>query len=234
MRTFKFQSAGVALALIAGSAVGVQIIAVTPAAAQAQAFLITPIQTGSFDIKAGEKLTIGRLLSVHATQSNAIITQLFAGSTPGVQINGIPGNGTPSVPFPSLDALLAATVTATANGVVGFVIYARNTLIDGRETQSFGGAVLHFVEPPGAPLQAVAIAALPSPPPITNSEKVPLSKFVTIVPVYSLVQITNITFQATGGAQLNGSSGGAFIPPVLELLAAAPVTASSEERSPSS
>ena len=231
MRTFRFRSAGVAVALIAGSAVGAQIAGVKPAVAQVPAFVITPTQE-KFDIKPGEKVTLGKIFNIQQAVPGAQITVILAAATPGVEINGVPGNGQYNVPFSNLNGLLAATVTATSNGAIGygglgFRIIARNSPVDPTESISSGLAAVRYVEPPGVPTPALAVVPLASPPSINVGEKVPLGRFLTTNLFFGPPQITSITFQASGGAQLNGLSRGA-VPPLLEALATASVTASSD------
>ena len=233
MRTFRFRSAGVAVALIAGSAVGAQIDGVKPAVAQqVPAFVITPAQTVPVDIKAGEKVPLGKLVNIQQAVPGAQISVILAAATPGVEINGVPGTGRFNVPFSNLNGLLAATVTATSNGAsgdggVGFQIFARNSPTDPTESISYGFGIVRYLGSPGTPAPALAIVPLASPPSISVGEKVLLGKFLTTNVFFGPPQITSITFQALGGAQLNGLSKGA-LPPVLDALAATSVTASSD------
>lgn len=77
---------------------------------------------------------------------------------------------------------------------------------------------------PGAAFVIVPFATLPS---VTDTETVPLGKFVNVQPILLNAQITSITFQTSAGALLNGASSGAIAPSLGALLNAS-VTATSD------
>ena len=227
MRTFRLRRASVAMALIAGVAGGAQIAGMRPAVAQVPAFVITATQTPAFDIKAGEKVPLAKIFNIQQAVSGAQISVIKVASDPSVQINGLPGSALGELGFSNLNGLLAATVTVTKTGALGIRIFARNAPTDSTESISYGGAVLRIVEPPGIPAQAIGIVPLASPPAVSGGEKVPLGRFLTTNVFFGPPTILSIAFQTSGGVQLNGSSSGA-LPPVLEAIAAASVTASSD------
>ena len=77
MGTFRFRSTVVAMALVAGSAVGAQIGTVQPAEAQVPLFVITAAQTTPFDIRAGEKVPLAKIFNVQAVVPGHIPTLAF-------------------------------------------------------------------------------------------------------------------------------------------------------------
>lgn len=81
--------------------------------------------------------------------------------------------------------------------------------------------------PSASPGAAFLIAPLTPLPSVTSGERVPLGKFVAVQQVVATAQITSITFQTSAGALINGASIGA-IPPSIEALLGATVTASSD------
>ena len=223
MRTFRLRSVGVAVALIAGVAGGAQIVGVQPALAQEPAFVISRTRNLPWEIRAGEKVPLGKIFNIQQVVPGARILSIEAKWSVDVQINGLGSPPTPFV-FANLDELRAATVTATKDGDIDIQIFAHNFQTDNTASKSTGFTFLRFVAPL---VQAIGFVPVVSPPAVSAGEKVPLGKFLTTEVYSGPPKITNITFQASGGVQLNGLSIGA-LPPTLEALAAAPVTASSD------
>ena len=240
MGTFRFRSTAVAMALVAGSAVGAQIGTVQPAEAQVPLFVITAAQTTPFDIRAGEKVPLAKIFNVQAVVPGSQIVDVAVAGSEGVLINGVKALGKSSsngavhtwdedawaFHFPTIQEALSANITAYQVAGIGLRIVARNAPSPDVRA-AVGDTDLRFVAPPGIPAQAIEIVASASPPSINGGEKVPLGRFLTTNVFFGPPQITSITFQASGGAQLNGSSSGE-LPKALGALAAASVTASSD------
>ena len=142
MRTFRFRSAGVAMALVAGSAVGAQLIAVKPAVAQVPLFVVGPTTTDSYPINAGEKVPLGKILNVRSLDPNPVIIDIAAAASEGILINGVKAFGKSSSTggdqitwdedawafhFPTLQAALEANVTAYQGGRIAIRITARSS-----------------------------------------------------------------------------------------------------------
>ena len=142
MRHPRFRAAALAAALLVLSAAGVQVVGERPAAAQTAPYVIVP--TGLVSINADEKVALSKIFNIQPILPIIQTTVLVVNTDGGVRVDGEKGKQ-----FATLEALLAASITATADGGIGITIQALTQGPLGiAPVNSVGGIGLKFVPAP--------------------------------------------------------------------------------------